>query len=349
MQVIFVLSALVFWGGAAHAYDIYEIDNVYADKAASTPTEARNAAITDAQAQAFDILIKSITTPQIAQGLPRLTADGISVLVKSFEVTEEKITGNRYQGRFDIMFNESMVKQFLATNNISALDLKSPPILVLPVFYRPEGVVVWEAHHPWRTAWGEVVGNDTSPMRVILPLGDLKDNQISPEDGNMLLQFANRYGAREIMIAAAEMKDPQTLRITLRPTGPSPTLAGLQGYTEEFDATNEGYYAQAVTSILQKMQEQWNGGGMRLEAISGNRLKVLVGLDNIKDWLAIRNKLEGVTPITYMNVDELSLHKAVLDIQFSGNFRDFQKALDARGLELLQEKDSYILRQAGAL
>lgn len=349
LRIFLLFLALLVTPASAWAYDVYEIDNVYADKAAGTPTDARNAAIADAQAQAFEILLKSLTTPQIVQGLPKLTADGISVMVKSFEVTEEKITGNRYKGRFDIVFNEAQVKQFLATNNVSDLEIKSPPIFVLPIFSTPTGNVTWNVNHPWRQAWNNGV-DENSPMRVILPIGDLTDEQIlnNMEGPGGLLPFANRYGAREVMMARAEMKDPKTLLVTLQPVGPSPTLAGLKGYTEEFDASNDGFYAQAVASIMQKMQEQWGGGGALLETLSGNRIKVFVGLNNIKDWISMRNKLEGVTPITYLNVDELSLHRAILDIQFSGNFREFQQALDARGLDLLQEKDSYILREAAA-
>lgn len=351
LQVIFLLFA----GGDARAYDIFSIDNVYVDQAAENPTAARERAIDEAQAQAYGILIKSILDANLARSLPKLTPEGIAAMVKSFEITGEKVTGNRYQARFDVAFDEAAVKSFLATNNVGELEIRSPPILVLPVFETETGALtLWEPSDPWRTAWGEGISAD-SPMRLIVPVADLQDVQtMSGEDiaagrYENLLAFANRYGAREVMIARAKMKDAKTLTVTLQPVGDAPALSGLSGYTEEFSAEGEGYYPMAVASIIEKMEAQWQGKGTPLAVLSGNRLSLIAAIEGAKDWVNIRHRLEAVAPITHMDVKEVSMHRAVVEVEFSGNFREFQQALDERGLELLQEQDSYIIREATPL
>lgn len=352
LQVIFLLFA----GGQAQAYDIFSIDNVYVDQAAENPTAARERAIDEAQGQAYDILIKSILDANLARSLPKLTPEGIGAMVKSFEITEEKVTGNRYQARFNIAFNESAVKAFLATNNVSELEIRSPPILVLPVFETGTGALtLWEPSEPWRQAWGEGISAD-SPMRLIVPVADLQDVQTMSGDDLMagrfdnLLAFANRYGAREVMIARAALREQSSkLIVTLQPVGNAPALAGLAGYTEEFNAEGDGYFGLAVASIISQMEAQWQGKGTPLAVLSGNRLNLIAAVEGAKDWANIRHKLEAVAPITRMEVKEVSMHRAVVEVEFSGNFREFQQALDQRGLELLQEQDSYIIREATPL
>ena len=350
MQVFLVLL-LLFFASGAQAADIFVIDNIMADKAANSPTAARNLAIEDAQQQGFNILINMLTDPNARKALPKLTPQGISAMVKSFEITEEKINGNEYQARFNIFYDEPQIKEFLSQYKVDVLVAKSPPILVLPVFTTGDTAILWEPENPWRKAWRQAL-NTPSEINLIVPMGDAEDIQkitaadLKAKKFDELLAFANKYGAREVMVAEAFFVENGKILVTrLQPVGPSPTLANLKDFQQQLDTSGAGFWEQSVASLQQKILEQWSAKGGPLESLSSKHIAIIVGLENPEDWLNIKSKLESVPTIANMELRELSITRAVIDVVYSGSFSKFQEALAKQKLDLLQEGGDLVLRK----
>lgn len=342
---------LLFFALPAMAESVFVIDNIYADRASDTPTMARNLAIEDAQAQGFQIVINRLTDPNVRGAIPRLSAAGITTMVKSFEITEEKITGNRYQARFNVFYNEAQIKEFLSQNKVDILEVRSPPILVLPIFNDGEHAILWDPENPWRKAWREAL-NTPSEINLIAPIGDGEDIQaisvaeLKEQKWDALLAFANKYGAREVLVADAFFVDNGKMLVTLlRPVGESPTLANLADFRQELDASGDGFWQQSVASIQQKIVEQWAARGASLTDGSPKKMNVIVALATGKDWVEMRNKLEMVGSVSEMKLQEISLNRAVIELEYRGSLKKMQQELDAQALELLQEGDSWVLRK----
>ena len=349
MQVFLVLF-LLFFALPSSAADVFVIDNIYADKAADSPTIARNLAIEDAQVQGYNLLINRMTDPNARKALPKLTPQGIAAMVKSFEITEEKINGNQYLGRFNIFYDEGQIKELLSQYNVDVLEVKSPPILVFPILTSGDKPILWDPENPWRKSW-RVMLNAPSEMNLIVPMGDAEDVQtITAEDlkakkYDALLAFANKYGAREVMIAEAFfVEDGKILVTRLEPVGPSPTLSNLTDFKQKLDATGD-FWMQSVNILQQKITEQWSARRSPLEAFSSKKIKVIVALENGVDWLDIRSKLDSVPLISAMELKELSVRRAIIEVEYTGPYSKFQEALDKQKLELIQQGDDLVLRK----
>ena len=72
---------------------------------------------------------------------------------------------------------------------------------------------------------------------------------------------------------------------------------------------------------------------------------MIVALENGEDWLAIRSKLESVPLIVSMDLQEISVRRAVINLEYSGPYSKFLEALDKQKLELIQEGDDLVLRK----
>ena len=350
MQVFLVLL-LLFFASGGHAADIFVIDNIMADKAADSATAARNLAIEDAQRQGFNLIISMMTDPNARRALPKLTDQAISAMVKSFEITEEKINGNQYQGRFNIFYDEAQMKELLSQYKVDVLEVKSPPILVLPIFTTGDTAILWDPENPWRKAWRQAL-NTPSEINLIVPMGEADDIQkvtaadLKAKKFDSLLAFANKYGAREVMIAEAFfVEDGKILVTRLQPVGPSPTLATMMGFKQQIDVSGDGAWEQAVASIQQKILEQWSVRRGPRQELYSKHVNIIVALESGEDWLDIRSKLESIRMISGMIVKEITLHRAVVEVEYAGPLNKFQEALDKQKLDLIQEGDDLVLRK----
>lgn len=350
MQVYFALL-LLFFALPVNAEGIFVIDNIYADRAGNSATEARNLAIEDAQAQGLEIVIRRITDPQARTAIPKLSPQGISALVKSFEIIEEKITGNRYQGRFNVFYDEAQIKELLSQYKVDVLQVKSPPILVFPIFNDGAQSILWEPENPWRKAWRQSL-NAPSEINLIAPIGDAQDVQaITAEDlknqkWDALLAFANKYGAREVLIADAFFVDNGKMLVTLlRPVGNSPTLANLADFRQELDASGEGFWAQSVATIQQKILEQWAVRGASLTEGTLKKIVLIVAINESKDWVDIRNRIEMLGSISKMVLREISLKRVLVELEYRGSLNQLQMELQKQGLEITQDGDNPVLRK----
>ena len=182
-------------------------------------------------------------------------------------------------------------------------------------------------------------------------MGDAEDVQtITAEDlkakkYDALLAFANKYGAREVMIAEAFfVEDGKILVTRLEPVGPSPTLSNLTDFKQKLDATGD-FWMQSVNILQQKITEQWSARRSPLEAFSSKKIKVIVALENGVDWLDIRSKLDSVPLISAMELKELSVRRAIIEVEYTGPYSKFQEALDKQKLELIQQGDDLVLRK----
>ncbi len=354
MQVFLSLLLLFFALPAAAADDVFVIDNIYADKAADTPTIARNLAIENAQVQGFEIVLRRLVDPNVRGALPRLSAQGITTMVKSFEVTDEKIIGNRYQARFTVFYDEAQIKEFLSQNKVEVLQVKSPPILVLPIFNDGANAVLWDPENPWRKAWRQAL-NTPSEINLIAPIGDGLDVQdisaadLKAQKFDALLAFANKYGAREVLIADAFFVDNGKMLVTvLRPVGNSPTLANLGDFRQHLDTSGSGFWEQSVVTIQQKILEQWAARGASLTDGMPKKMVLIVAINDGKDWVDIGKRIEMVSSVGKMELQEISLNRVVIHLEYRGSLKQLQEELDKQGLEMLQEGDEQVLRKVAA-
>lgn len=351
MQVFLTLCLLFFAFAGSAAETPFLIDNIVADKAADTPTNARNLAIEDAQRQGFALIINRLTDANARRALPVLRSDELSSMVRSFEITDEKITGNRYQGRFNVFYDEQLVKDFLAQNKVEMLEIRTPPILVLPMLNDGAKVLLWEPENPWRSAWRQGV-DPISGVNLILPLGEAADVEaitsadLKAQKFDALLRFANRYGAQEVLIADAFfVENGARLVVRLQPVGGTPTLIALKDYQQEFDASGDGFWEQAAASIQQKIVEQWTAGREQRLNNAGRVWQVVVALSAPTDWIEIRKRLEAVSAISKLTVRELSLKRAIVEISAKGSLSDFQESLATQQLVLLADGEQMVLMQ----
>jgi hypothetical protein len=207
--------------------DPLTVTDLVIDKTAPNPVEAREQAIADAPALAFQKLAERYDSKA---KVPK----NVSAMVQNFEIKGEQMSSTRYVAKFTVRFTDTVrnyidVKDYMsssASSMSSSLEssgteesedaedsagaaVKTPAgaVLVLPYYENMAGkTVLWEEPNPWRSAWQN---EGAAQSKFIVPLGDINDVSAGADDavfsGNyaVIEKLRARYRASEVVVAVA--------------------------------------------------------------------------------------------------------------------------------------------------
>ncbi len=359
-----LLSALT--ANPALAKDVFTVDNIPVEKSASDATEAKNMAIDEAEKLAFDKLIKSVVNEADLARIPSLSEEEISSLVKGFEVSDEKLSGNKYQANFTILFLENNVKKLLLDADIVFVDNKGAPTLVFPLYKEGiNGKTVWQSSTPWWKAWDKTI-TEGSVVPLVLPLGDIDDlemldgAEISSADYVALEGLAKKYEAKDILIAEAvydgtAFNGKPSINVTFR-------MLDKNGNKESQSVQIDGDYEQeieklfktAVSGVTSRMGTELKKQKIVEEAEAEKvpekpNVVVNVPISGLGDWLKMKGRIEKIKSIDNFEVITLSPALARLRIFYKEDIETFINFLGTEGFNLHKGKDgqSWVMEANG--
>ncbi len=246
-------------GGSSSAY---AVGGIAVDVTAKTVDDARRAAWTSAQRQAWPLLWARLTGRDEAEA-PRLADGQIDAMVAGIESQGEQFSETRYIAKLGVVFDRSRVAERLG-GDISLLQ--SPPMLLLPPLIDGGAGNLFQTRNVWADAWARFRGNVT-PIDYVLPTGGAADNlwltmwQTNRRERSGWRQIITRFDTVDVLVAEARLTRSfpggpisalfiarhgpdgvELARITLR----TPNEAGLPALLEDGVRRVDTAYANAL-------------------------------------------------------------------------------------------------------
>jgi hypothetical protein len=352
------LAALVFAvlsGGPVAAQDLFEVIGLKVDESASDEVQAKFSAIASAQQRALQVVFRRLVQPEEFSRLPQITGETLALMVRDYDIADEKLGGGRYLATISVRFLPEEVANALKEAQVPFAMTRSRAVVVLPVIDTGSARRLWDDPNPWRRAWA---GRTPHPglFSVVMPAGDLSDvatvnvNQAISGDPGAMLAIGRKYGATGAMIAIASIsgnKSNRMVRINLEFVGGSHDGTIIeQRYKGSGNLT--AFLSQVAGEILDGLERDWKQENI-LDFSMVERMSVLVPIEGVGGWRDVRERLDGMSRIQSMSMARMSQKEVELDLVYVGSTEQLRTSLAQRGLELVFSPDHplWLLRRTG--
>lgn len=354
LSAALVAAALALPASGQGTDDLFTIRDVGVDISSSNANAARDQGVRDAQRKAFDQLFDRLTVDGARTALSPVPSDMIERMVQSFEIQEERTSATRYVGKLAIRFNAASVRAYLRANGVSYAEVRSKPVLVLPIDQTGAAPVLWQTGTAWRQAWADLAPRQAGLVPVTVPYGEAADvtdigvEQAQAGDATALRRIAGRYGAGDVVVVTASGTAEAGLTVTA-------SLHAATGGVENFSLTQAPLPATdtaepvsptlraAVEAVTHRLEERWTAA-TQIAAGSESDLRLTASFPDQAGWLSLRKSLAGISTITQSKVTSLSRTGAVLDLRHVGGVEQLRTALAQRDLMLEDGTDGPVLR-----
>ena len=348
------------------------VADVPIDVTAKNASAARDKAIADVQAKAFQRLIKRMVPKQDDQARLQPSQQQIESFVQDFAVENERTSPVRYIGRYTVRFRAGRVRQYLVDSGIQSIT-EVQQVLILPVYKGTDGPVLWGVSNPWRSAWEQGSGGD-GPVTLILPNGDAYDKgtatpaAIESGDMGVLVPLIQRYHTAGAVVVQAASRDPAkgpvsglTLTVnTFDITGPK----GSQTLTVDPAAGDQPdkMLRRGVGAVAAALETGWqqavaaNGsiglvGAQPAEAgqsqanpdnptdssgTLGTLYPMSMTVSDLADWAHTRDQLAQLPGVQRLSLDAVTRSSAAFTLDFAGDPLALQSVLASNGFLLVQ-------------
>ncbi len=338
---------------AADVVDVFEVKDVAVDVTASTAAEAREEALVQGEIAAFQRLLERLTLRGHRDKLPELPKADIDIYVQDFSVADEKTSPVRYLARLNFRFKADEVRRLLNDFGIPFAETVSKPVLVLPVFQDAGALILWDDPHPWREAW---LARPPTPGLVptMLPVGDLADiaaigaEQAMDGDVQRLNAVAARYGASDALVVFGVLrfdaaKNRRALEVYFTRYGNQlREQTEVMTFTQEKIETVPQLLLRAARQLTEIVEDNWKRDNLLQLARSGV-VAAVVPITGIRDWLAVRKRLQQVAVVRKAEMVLLSQDEVRVNLHFVGDAHQLALALEQADLRLFEESGEWLL------
>ncbi len=360
MWLVGLIAALGFsvsGPATAQQKDVYEVRDVVVDVTAETAAKAREQALAEGEAEAFRLLLKRLTLRAEKERLPDLMAEEITTYVKDFSVASEKVSAVRYLAHLNYRFKSREIRSLLNDFDLRFAETVSKPVLVLPVYQDAGALILWDDPNPWREAWG-ALPDTQSLVPTLLPVGDLADiaaigvEQALEGDLQRLNAIAKGYGASDILVVIGVMRvDAARARRILevyftRYGTQLQEQTEVMNFTQNDGETVSGLLARAAQELTAIVEDNWKRDNI-LEFGHSGLIAAVVPIADLRDWLEVRSRLEGVAVIQRAELVLLSHTEARVNLHFIGKTEQLMLALEQVDLGLSEEGGNWLLSPFG--
>ncbi|NQW10846.1 MAG: DUF2066 domain-containing protein [Alphaproteobacteria bacterium] len=313
--------------------------------------------MSEGRRQAFRQLVERLV-PLVWSGLvPQPTDAELGRFVLGFEVAGERTSAVRYLAELTVAFDRTAVRAAFRDASVPFAETQSLPVLVIPVLSSGAGTVLWEEPNPWRDAWARRAA-PRGLVPFVVPYGDLADirdlsiEQALSGDQPALIRIAERYGARDAVVAQAIPRPGGAVQVTIQRIGSSGHDSTLvETVVAEGDPANAaGYdaarYDAGVRRAIVMVEEGWKQDNLIRPGLE-SRVTATIPLDSLQRWLSIRRTLDRLPVLSRYDVVQLTRREALIDLWVNGDAEQLRIAFEQQDLELVPGAGDYILKQRG--
>lgn len=334
--------------GAALAAELYMVKPVPVDAVAESATQARARALLEGQREAFQQMLRRLTSPGDWSRLPVPDQGTLERAVRGIEIEGERATATRYLATLAISFDRRVMRSLLGQAGIPFTDSQARPTLVIALPPLAGGVApdLWAADNPWRDAWAARAGQG-SLVPLVLPAGDEADRaaigfeQAAQFDSLRLLALARRYRTDRVMVVAAR-PGLSSMEVTASLLGGE---VERHADTVPAPAGPEGW-ATAARRVHEELERAWKERN-QIGAGESGLLAAYVAFGSFAEWQSIRERLGNLPEVSRVEITGLSHRDAQLVLHYMGDTGRLARLLAQRDVELSDREGYWTLRLAG--
>lgn len=349
-----VLVLLLVMGFQAHAEECstpqFGVRNVSIDQLADTAGEARELGTRAAAETAFAVVLERLLNDpeKISQFLDRHDLDQFSDFV---HITEENSLQGRYIALLDFCFDANRLRATFRKDGLKWTELRSPPILVIPVWQGPDGARAWQRDNSWLSGWREAVETSNGLVNfVLLEPTIINERSLRAEDlaraNPVTLSYAATLAeAEQTMLVIARLDyDGSTPVLTVdgqlfsRDGELITTLAKMIDLPVSSDLV--GQLAVARSQILLEMQASWYAAN----AISGSdtqKMTLILPIRSLEEWAARLAVFDKIAVFNGYRIRKLDVTSGAVTVNVEGTMAAVKNALMAHGLSLVMTEDGH--------
>ncbi len=324
------------------------------DVTAGSVTEARERGLTQGRVAGFRKVLSRIVMREDMDRLPQLSSTLVIDMVRDFSIANERSSAVRYLADLSVRFDPAAIRRLLRNANIPYTETLSKPLVVVPLIRENATAPwqLWEDSNTWRAAWA-VVPKDLGLVPLVVPTGGRDDSavltatQAAARDLIALNALARRYDAGGTVLAMAT-GTPEGLQISLeelRTDVPSEDFSLIQG--REAGQTAEQFLLAGASAAAAAVQESWKRRN-RVTFGGTTQITALVPVASLKEWLAVKNRLDDVPLIDRLDLQAITRDRAQVTLYYSGAQRQLELAISQHDLALSQQNGVWIIQLRGA-
>lgn len=340
-------------GGSALAFDQcpkpeFGVEGIAIDRTAETAAAAQVEGIEDAARIGFQrILYRLLRAEPMVEAF--MAENEANAFVDFYHISEENSLEGRYIAVLDYCFDAPRLRAALRASEYEWAELKSPRILVLPVWLAPDGARAWQADNEWLAGWREAVESadglvDFTLLKpTILNERSLRAEDIVAANPLTLRKAATVAGAEQIMLVVARL-DYKGSQPVLAVDGELFTSAAdrLTVLAKMVDRpVGSDLSAQldlARIQILSELETGWH----QANTIRGGETRditVEVPVKGLEDWVSRLEAFSSVAVIDKFTVRKLDLSGGLVTLTVVGNDAAIANALATYRLRLDRRED----------
>src|SRR3989338_2010740 len=155
---LFLVIFAVFEAYGASSDDVYVIEEISVNVESNSPASARGLAFTTARREGFLTLLTRLGVG--IEFANNVVDDEIAEIVRSEQVFDEKIIGNRYVAKFKIIFAQDFVDNLfeLKKSDQPNIELqKELSFLMIPAEILQKKTLLWESQNQFKKAVEDAV------------------------------------------------------------------------------------------------------------------------------------------------------------------------------------------------
>jgi len=337
---------------AAADADLFSVRGVAVDATAETAPVARDRAVAEGRRLAFRRLIQRLVPATEAARIPEPTDSELQRMVLSFEVANERSSTVRWIADLTVAFDPDAFRSRLRAAGTPYSETRSLPVLVIPLYEAGGETVLWKDPNPWRNAWYELPPQGglvpfVVPYADVADIRDLSPDQAIGGDLQALMRIAERYGARDTIIARARPRAGGAVELSVQRLGQSGTDSTMVETVNGADGLDETKrLAPAVLRTVALIEDAWKQDNLIRPGFE-TLVTATVPLDSLQRWLTVRESLDSLSIVARYEVVQLMRREALVDVWINGDAEQFRVALAQRDLELLPGAGDYMLKQRG--
>ena len=331
---------------------VFGVSNISVDQRAETASIARDIGVRKAAERAFStVLDRILLTSETRQKFMSLhDLDDFSDFI---HIVEENNLDQRYIATLDFCFDAARLRQAMITAQLSWSELRSPPILVVPIWNGPDGARAWQRDNQWIAGWWDAVAKYDGLLSFRqLERNLINERQFRGEDLVLanpakLKNAASLVRAEQVLLVTASLDylgSKPLVTITAKlfdKTGQMITdiLYGDVKTLENFTLNDLEIMRQ---KIIEKMDESWQMANLIDESETGY-ITVFLPVKSLKEWAKRLTALDEIAVIQSYDIITLNTRGGQLYLRLAGSQEALQNALSAHRLQLIDQGGQHLI------
>ena len=341
-----ILMLFLFVSPAKAQNSIYTV-NLKVDVTDVNAAAAREKAMTSAYRQAFDIVVRKLTTAQDAAKLSAMTDAQLVNFIKEISVVSEKSSNVRYIADLQVTLNEQILKAYLQEKEIQTAVVDKSKIVIIPIFreFESDRPLLWENKNLWYAAWQQKPIYES--LIEIVPIANTPVSQaeISAEQAQVydraaLQEVALNNNANDVYVADAVFDGIEGLKITLTSlkSGQAADVIRISGDRKMADHL----LMRGVDEVSKKIENKVKNANIAQNKMQSS-IAAIYNYEKLSDWINVEKQLKSIPYVRKVQLDAIGSGKVQMKIELVGSDERIWAALRNKGFNLKQFDDFYLL------